>query len=135
MATYEIITLVDITKSQPKKLETDKLIIGQRANFDALSQTIGLRSNFNYSSNPKKDTGSLPRDIGGKSTFWIWRFDTERDDVFLNNDTDHTFFLRKDLHGVPVIPLLENTADIDPAVFVTEGKNINTWIYKIHDFE
>lgn len=136
MAIYEIITLVDITRSQPSRSETDKVKLGQQANFNALCQTIGLRSNFNYITIPKKEKGSLPYDIGGKATYWQWRFETERDDVFLNDlDQDHTFFLRKDLNGVPVIDCLENSADITPAVFVTEGDSANTWIYKIPTLE
>lgn len=135
MAIYEIITLVDITRSQPSRTETNKVKLGQQANFNALCQTIGLRTNFSYTSNPKKETGSLPANLGGKATHWIWRFESERDDVFLYNDTDHTYFLRNDLNGVPIINFLENSKDIDPAVFVTEGNSANTWIFKIPTLE
>jgi hypothetical protein len=41
--------------------------------------------------------------------------------------------LKQDLHGVPVIDQLNNTADIDPAVFQTQGNNTNIWIYEIAD--
>lgn len=134
MPTYELITLVDITRSQPKRTDTDKLRLAQQANFNTLCQAIGLRSNFEYYQNPIEETGSLPHDIGGKATYWKWTFITERDDTFLEGN-DHTSLLRKDLHCVPVINDLNNSVDIDPAVFSTEGKNVNTWVYKLSELE
>ena len=134
MPTYELITLVDITRSQPKRTDTDKLRLAQQANFNTLCQAIGLRSNFEYYQNPIQETGSLPRDIGGKATYWRWTFVTERDDTFLEGN-DQTLLLRKDLHYIPIIDGLNNSVDIDPAVFSTEGKNINTWVYKLSELE
>ena len=134
MPTYEIITLVDITRSQPRRSDTDKFKLAQQANFDTLCQTIGLRSNYEYSQAPKQEKGSLPYDLGGKATYWVWRFQTERDDTFLEDD-DPVALLKTDLHNVPIINNLNNSADIDPAVFATSGKKANTWIYKIANLE
>lgn len=134
MPTYEIITLVDITRSQPRRDETDKFKLAQQANFDTLCQTIGLRSNYEYAQQPKQETGSLPYDIGGKATHWVWRFQTERDDTFLEGN-DPVALLKTDIHNVPIINNLNNSADIDPAVFATSGKKTNTWIYKIANLD
>jgi hypothetical protein len=41
---------------------------------------------------------------------------------------DPVGLLTDDLSGVPVIDRLNNSVDIDPAVFATKGDNINTWI-------
>jgi hypothetical protein len=132
MATYRIVTLVDITRTQPSRTETDKLKLAQQANFNSLCQAIGLRANFSYHQNPNHQTGSLPYDLDGKADHWIWEFETERPDIFLNN-SDPVALLKQDLHGVPVINQLNNTADIDPAVFQTQGNNTNIWIYEITD--
>ena len=127
MARYKIVTLVDITRSQPSRDEVDPIRIGQQANFNSLIQAIGMRSNVAWGRDPKKHTGSLPDDITGKATHWIWEFDCEREDVFLKGD-DPVGLLAEDLHGVPVIADLENSADILPAAFQTRNGNQNTWL-------
>ncbi len=127
MARYKIVTLVDITRADPEKKEADKFKLSQQANFNSLLQAIGLRSNVVWHRNPKKETGSLPDKIGGKATHWIWEFDCEQEDVFLK-DGDPVGLLKEDVHGVPVIDLLENSADISPAAFQTRNGNQNTWI-------
>lgn len=130
MATYKVITLVDITRTQPSRSETNKIKLSQQANFNSLCQAIGLRANFYYNDNPKQERGSLPHDIGGKATYWVWQFETERADVFLL-DNDPVALLKEDLNGVPVINGLNNSADIDPAIFQTQGDNQNIWVYEL----
>jgi len=127
MARYKIITLVDITRTNPARGETDRLKISQQANFNSLLQGIGLRSNVTWANPPKKHTGALPDNLDGKATHWIWEFDVERDEVFLR-DGDPVALLVEDLHGVPIINELEDSADITPAAFQTTGHNINTWL-------
>jgi hypothetical protein len=127
MARYKIITLIDITRSKPARDDTDKIKLGQQANFNSLLQAIGLRSNVEWQRDPKKNTGTLPDRIGGKATHWIWEFDCEREEVFLK-DGNPVGLLVNDLHGVPIVDLLENSADINPAAFQTQGNDINTWV-------
>ena len=129
MARYEIITLIDITRSNATRSETDKVKIGQQANFNSLIQAIGLRANVSWHTDPKMTNGTLPSPFKGKAAYWIWQFETERTDEFLKDD-DPVGFLLDDLHGVPVVPLLNNTADIDPACFLTKNK-LNTWVTKL----
>ena len=74
MARYEIITLVDITRSNPNRSEINKLKQGQQANFNSLVQAIGMRSNLDWSSDPKMNTGTLPDPFKGKANHWVWRF-------------------------------------------------------------
>lgn len=128
MARYKIITLVDITNPNATRSESDKIKLGQQANFNSLIQAIGLRSNVEWEVDPKKNTGSLPSPLVGKANHWIWEFEAERDEVFLK-DNDATGLLKDDLQGVPVVDFLENNADLDPPIFQTSGKDINTWIY------
>jgi len=127
MARYKIVTLVDITRSQPSRSIDDKIKIGQQSNFNSLLQAIGLRSNVDWSVDPIKHTGSLPRDIGGKAVHWIWEVECEREEVFLK-DGDLCGLLKEDIHGVPVVDGLENSADISPAAFQTRNGHQNTWV-------
>ena len=126
MARYQIITLVDITRSNPSRSETDKLKLGQQANFNSLIQAIGMRSNVEWDSDPKMSTGRIPNQEG-KAAHWIWEFETERDQVF-EAEGDPVRLLINDLHNVPVVANLLNSKDIHPAAFQTRGNNSNTWI-------
>jgi hypothetical protein len=130
MARYQIVTLIDITRSQPDRDDADTTLLGQQANFNSLLQAIGLRSNVTWLRDPKKHTGRLPEPASGKATHWIWEFDCERDEVFLQ-DNNPVYLLVHDLNHVPVIVDLENSEDIDPAAFQTQGDMINTWVTMI----
>ncbi len=126
MARYTITTLVDITRTQPTRSETDKVKLGQQSNFNSLIQAIGLRSNISWEKDPKMHTGSIPT-TNGKANHWIWDFDTERDDSFLK-DRDPVGLLVDDLQGVPIITGLTESGDLYPAAFITVGENTNTWV-------
>ena len=130
MARYQIITLVDITRTNPSRSETDQHLLAQQANFNSLVQAIGMRSNVEWPRDPVKHTGRLPFPASGKAAHWIWEFDCERDQVFLQ-DGDPVYLLAHDLNHVPVIVDLENSEDIAPAAFQTHGDMINTWVTMI----
>lgn len=127
MARYRIITLVDITRADPDKKESDRMKISQQANFNSLLQAIGLRSNVEWNRDPQKTSGRLPEPAEGKATYWTWEFDCEREAVFLK-DGDPVGLLKDDLHGVPIIAQLENSADLAPAAMQTRNGDQNTWI-------
>jgi hypothetical protein len=129
MARYELITLVDITRSNATRTETDKIKIGQQANFNSLVQAIGLRANVSWHTDPKMINGALPLPFEGKANYWVWQFETERTDEFLKEE-DPVGLLLDDLHGVPIVPLLNNNVDIDPACFLTRTK-LNVWVTKL----
>lgn len=133
MKKYKLITLIDITKSDATRTEGDRIKVGQQANFNSLLQGIGMRSNVDWSADPKVADGRLPNG-SGKARHWIWHFYCEREDVFLKDD-DPVGLLKDDLNGVPVVAQLNNTADIDPACFLTKGDKVNTWVYEITDIE
>jgi hypothetical protein len=129
MPRYQIITLVDITRTNPTRSETDSVKLGQQANFNSLIQAIGLRANVEWSRDPIKNTGLLPYPADGKATHWVWDFEVERDLVF-QKDNDPVGLLKDDVDGVPVVNRLNNSEDIEPAVFQINN-NINTWISQI----
>ncbi len=130
MPRYKIITLVDITRTKSTKLDSDEHKLKQQSNFNSLRQAIELRSNVEWLRDPLKKTGRLPDDIEGKAIHWIWEFEVERDEVFLKNG-DPVALLKEDVHGVPIIPDLDNDKIIDPAAFRTLGDNLNTWIFML----
>ena len=134
MARFQIITLVDITQTNPHRSETDQHILSQQANFNSLVQAIGLRANVVWMSTPKERNGALPRDIDGKAVYWTWTFDVERDDVFLK-DGNSVGLLIDDLNGVPIIPNLNNSVDLDPACFISKGETANIWVFELGEDE
>jgi hypothetical protein len=129
MPRYQIVTLVDITRTNPGRTETDKLKLAQQANFNSLIQAIGLRANVDWLKDPKLHDGRIPSQ-SGKANHWIWEFDVEREEVFLK-DNNPVGLLLDDLDGVPIVNQLNNTVDINPAAFSTKGENANTWISEI----
>ena len=127
MQRYRLTTLIDITRSQASRIETDRIKIGQQANFNTFLQSIGLRSNIDWSEDPVRHEGRLPEPFDGRAAYWVWEFEVERDEVYLK-DNDPVGLLIDDLHGVPVIPDLTNTADISPSAIQVRGPQLNTWI-------
>ena len=127
MPRYRITTLLDITRTNPSRAETDLKKIGQQANFNSLIQSIGLRSNVEWQKDPTVYNGRLPEPFSGKSNYWVWEFQVERDQVF-EMDGDPIKLLVDDLHGVPMIVGLDETAEIKPSAFQTKGDLINTFI-------
>ena len=130
MQRYKIISLVDITRSLPSRVESDNIKIGQQANFNSLLQAIGLRSNIEWDSDPIQQSGRLPENIDGKAVHWVWEFTSERDQVF-QKDLDPVGLLLTDLHGIPVVTGLNNSAELTPPAFQTKSNNQNTWVYLI----
>lgn len=129
MPRYKVVTLVDITRTNPTRAETDPIKLGQQANFNCLIQAIGLRANISWSTDPKMIDGALPYPADGRAAHWIWEFEVERDLLF-QKDNDPVGLLLDDIDGVPVITSLNNSVDIDPAAFSTKH-NPNTWITQI----
>ena len=134
MARFQIITLVDITQTNPHRSETDQHLLSQQANFHSLIQAIGLRANVVWLSSPKERNGALPRGLDGKAAYWTWTFDVERDDVFLKGG-DSVALLVDDLNGVPVIPNLNNSVELDPACFISKGETANIWVFELGEDE
>jgi hypothetical protein len=71
--------------------------------------------------------GRLPESFQGKSRYWIWEFDVERERVF-EKENDPVGLLIDDIHRVPIVTGLTETAEIKPAAFQTKGDAVNTII-------
>jgi hypothetical protein len=127
MQRFKIISFVDITRSLPSRLETNRIKLGQQANFNSLLQAIGLRSNMEWDKDPEECSGRLPYRLEGAATDWLWEFRVERDFVF-QKDNDPVYLLLADLQGVPIVKELNNSVDITPSIFQTKGEHTNIWI-------
>lgn len=130
MQRYQVISLVDITRSKPDRTCTNRILLGQQSNFNSLIQAIGLRANPEWTDDPVMESGRLPEPFDGKANHWIWTFSAERDSVF-EKDDNPVGLLLDDLHGVPVIDELNNTVLLSPCAFQTKGKDKNIWVSKI----
>jgi hypothetical protein len=127
MPRYRITTLIDITRTDAKKSDNDQYRLAQQDNFNSLRQSIELRSIVSWHRDPVKHNGRLPDPLDGKASYWIWEFETERDDLFLR-DNDPVALLKEDLHGVPIIDGLDETVNFEISAMQTQGQMINTWV-------
>ena len=125
---YKLYTLVDITHTGQYRNEPGKEVARwQEQNFNTVLQTIGLRSNVDFRTNPEainvsgKLVGLEIEDI-----VKVWRFDfyTEQDFVF-ELDNDPVGHLKDMFNGVPYIANLTEDMEQNYAVFVTDGPNRN----------
>jgi hypothetical protein len=127
MPRYRVTTLIDITRTEANRAVLDDRQLHQLANFNSLRQSIEMRAIVQWNKNPTKHSGRLPEPFDGRADYWIWEFETERDDLFLR-DNDQTALLKEDLHGVPIISGLDETADLYPPAIQTLGKIPNTLV-------
>ena len=131
MDKFRMTTLVDITETGARRGE-DPLAYRQQQNFLTVLQTIGLRTNIEYSSGPKVITGipkekDLGSDYKGEHTLWQFDFDSPAPDSLtldmLNNDFDL----------IPIIPDLAETAKFKNSVFITQNPKINNTNFVLLD--
>ena len=127
---YQIITLVDITKTNPPRGTTDPTTLGQQSNYNTLIQTIGLRANIDHSVDPTMSNGRLPDPFTGNGTYWTFIFEVEREQTFLK-DSNPVGLLIDDVNGVPVVTGLRDTVNFKFSVFQTDGKLINIYIEQL----
>lgn len=123
MEIIEIKTLIDITNTKVTRLsQGSQLELDQQKNFITLMQCVELRSVVNYEQLPKEETVDL-KGLGfgtkykGKNKIWSFKFNTDRSGVYLDEQGNPVGFLVEDLDSVPVIKNLNETINIDKAVF------------------
>jgi len=125
---YKLYTLVDITHTGQYRNEPGKEVARwQEQNFNTVLQTIGLRSNVDFRTNPEainvsgKLVGLEIEDI-----VKVWRFDfyTDQDFVF-EQDGNPVGILEELFDAVPFITGLTEKMEQRWAVFVTQGPNRN----------
>ncbi len=122
METIEIRTLIDITNSGARRPNQGSAKeVEQYKNWTTLNQCLGIRSNIEYDELPTTETLDI-KDLGfgtkykGKHKVWVWRFRPDRTGAY-SNDKDNIGTLLQDLDNVPVIKNLDETVNIETAVF------------------
>lgn len=126
MQNFTVYTLVDITETgQYGHSSGSELEKKQQQNFLTLIQTIGLRVNPNYTAKPRTidnfDVGTYPfgSAFNGTHRVWQWNFNIEFDGVFTDADNNEVGVLIKDLHLIPIIVDLSESAKMEIPVFDT----------------
>jgi hypothetical protein len=132
METIEIKTLIDITNSGVRRAnQGTQQQLDQYKNWTTLNQCLGIRSNIEYDSLPTVETTDVKglgfgAEFKGKQKVWTWRFQPDRSRAFSNNDNIIGTLL-EDLDQVPVIKKLNETVNIDRAVFdISDSATRNT---------
>ena len=126
MQRFMIQTLVDITETKQYRHQPgEELAKHQQQNFVTLLQTIGLRANPIFSKGPtitKQDLSNskFGKHYAGVHSVWTFVFDIEYEGAFTDGNSDHALLI-KDLRFVPIITGLNETIDVDLAVFDTTG--------------
>ena len=120
----QVYTLVDISESSALQMQ----------NYNALIQTIQLRSNVENVAPTLNGNQDLTRynfgtNFGGEQNVWILDFTTEHTDIFSNINGEFGGLI-EDIHNVPVIVKLMESAKIDPAVFDAENTKTKNIYFK-----
>jgi hypothetical protein len=125
---YTLYTTVDITHTGQYRHEPGmETLRWKEQNFQTVLQTLGMRANVSFKSNP------VQLEINGKVigfntsdiiNVWRFNFSTEQD-RFFEKDGNPVGYLIEDFDAVPYIADLDESMVQNYAVFVTEGKNKN----------
>lgn len=136
MEKITVVTLIDITETKQHRKEPGKeLQIKQQQNFLTLLQTISMRVNPVYDRSPKIEMsdgtiykfGSM---IARDQKIWIFEFYFDYEGGFTDDRGSKIGLLIEDLHLIPVIDNLQETATLEIPVFDTKtDQHRNTIIF------
>ena len=128
---FIINTVVDITETNARRGQADKLSLDQQANYNTLIQTIGLRANVDPIGLTEsiEDVGKLGFGdaIKGKQRVWTFEFDNPYEGALTVD------MLKDDFDLVPVITNLNETANIHNSIFCTKNPNDSNIIFETID--
>jgi len=128
---FTIHTVVDITETNARRGQADKLSLDQQANYNTLIQTIGLRANVDPIDliESIKDVSKLAFGdaIKGKQRVWTFEFDNPYEGALTVD------MLKDDFDLVPVITNLNETANIHNSIFCTKNPNDSNIIFETID--
>ena len=131
MDKFRITTLVDITETGARRGE-DPLAYRQQQNFLTVLQTIGLRTNIEYTSGPRCITAipqekELGSDYKGEQTIWEFDFDSPAPDALTVD------MLNSDFNLIPIITDLAETAKFKNPIFITQKPKITNTKFVLLD--
>ena len=139
MEVIEIKTLVDITKTKAaRSTQGSQLEQNQYRNFMTLCQCLEIRSIISYDNEPSVQTVDI-KDLGfgseykGKHKVWTFRFSPDRVGVYASEDGSRIGCLVEDLNLVPIIKNLEETVNIEKAIFNCRDDRVRNIVIKSGD--
>ena len=121
---FRIQTLIDITETKARRQSEDKFAYKQEANFQTVLQTIGMRVNIEYENSPTFEEITASKNpfddkYKGKQMLWTFEFDVEYEDALTLE------MLKGDFDLIPIITGLNETVELQKALFRTTGKDTN----------
>lgn len=139
---FTFVTLIDITKTDVvrhhnKEMPRAEYDIkrNQHRNYQTMLQILGLRVQAVYITDPIKYESQSLTDLTFGSTFkkesvWSFSFGIEQEDIFMTANSPFGLLL-DDIHNVPIVLGLEETAKIQPPMLDAFSDSIrNTIILK-----
>ena len=127
MNTFELTTLVDITKTNARRGE-DKLAYGQQQNYMSVVQTLGLRTNVEISDPvfKKQEAIGFGSDYANKNLN-VWRCI-----ITVEQDESHSVeMMETDFDMVPVVKNLKENCIMEDALFCTSDAKKCNILFKI----
>jgi hypothetical protein len=123
MVQIEINTLIDITHTRViRPNQGTQLELDQHRNFITLLQCAEMRSVVFYEHAPTVEEVDI-KDMGfgtmysGRHRVWTFRFNPDRESVYLDDNNNEIGLLFDDLDGVPLIKNLTESINIGKAIF------------------
>lgn len=136
MEQIEIKTLIDVTNTKVQRpTQGTQFEQDQNRNFITLLQCLEIRSIVSYEHKPSFELVDV-KGMGfgsaykGKQMVWTFYVQPDRDGVYLDQTGNEVGTLLDDLHEVPVIKKLNETVNIDKAVFDTKDSSFKNTIIK-----
>jgi hypothetical protein len=126
MEKITVVTLIDITETKQHRKEPGKeLEIKQQQNFSTLLQTIGMRVNPVYDRSPRSEFSDgtvykFGHSIIPDQKIWIFEFYFDYEGGFTDSRGSKIGLLLEDLHLIPIIDDLTESATLEIPVFDTK---------------
>lgn len=123
MDEIEVCTLIDITNTKVHRLsQGTELELNQQRNFTTLIQCLEIRSVIAYTQSPTWEIKDIKNsgygtEYKGKQQIWKFKFTTDRQFVYQDNDGDPIGLLIEDMHEVPIIKKLTESINISKPIF------------------
>ena len=126
---FKLYTLVDITESGVHR-GPDRIAVRQQANYDSVIQVIGIRANVTPGE-VKQHEGSVSKhkfgsNYKGKHKYWEMLFTIEYGATSIE-------MLESDFDLVPILDQLNETIELDPAIFSTTKSTIKNIYFEVYD--
>jgi hypothetical protein len=136
MEIIEIKTLIDVTSNLVSRVkQATQLELDQTRNFTTLRQCLELRALVDFDTTPIKQTidikgSGFGEQYKGTHNVWTFVFRTDRSGFYLDDNGNQIGYLVEDMHLVPIIKNLNETINIEKAVFDTKNTATKNTIIK-----